>query len=147
MLSAQIDKLRHEADMLRDYGTFVGYGGLTSTDPEMIECADLMCDAADTIWELRESVHRERAEADTLRTQLADVTESMGRVEERCAKLREMAEKTWKAAEMLCQAWSGPCHADGASIKPPCPLDERDELCVYGQIQRDMRELGIEVDA
>jgi len=89
MLSAQIDKLRHEADMLRDHGTFIGYGGLTSTDPEMIECADLMCDAADTIWELRESVHRERAEADTLRTQLADVTESMGRVEERCAKLRE----------------------------------------------------------
>lgn len=62
------------------------------------------------------------------------------------ARLREMAEKAWKAAEMLCQAWNGPCHADGASIKPPCPLDERDELCVYGQIQRDLRELRIEVD-
>jgi len=126
MLSAQIDKLRHEADMLRDHGTFIGYGGLTNTDPEMIECADLMCDAADTIWQLRDDLQRTNAEND---------------------RLREMAEKTWKAAEMLCQAWSGPCHADGASIKPPCPLDERDELCVYGQIQRDMRELGIEVDA
>lgn len=62
------------------------------------------------------------------------------------AKLRELAEKAWKAAEMLCQAWDGPCHADGVSIKPPCPLDERDELCVYGLIQRDLRDLGVEVD-
>ena len=62
------------------------------------------------------------------------------------ARLRELAEKAWKAAEMLCQAWEGPCHADGVSIKPPCPLNERDELCVYGLIQRDLRELGIEVE-
>lgn len=61
-------------------------------------------------------------------------------------ELRELAEKAWKAAEMLCQAWEGPCHADGVSIKPPCPLNERDELCVYGLIQRDLRELGVEVD-
>ena len=53
MLSAQIGKLRHESDILRDHGTFIGYGGLTSTDHEMIECADLMCEAADTITELR----------------------------------------------------------------------------------------------
>jgi len=62
------------------------------------------------------------------------------------ARLRELAEKAWKAAEMLCQAWDGPCHADGVSIKPPCPLDERDELCVYGLIQRDLRDLGVEVE-
>lgn len=62
------------------------------------------------------------------------------------AKLRELAEKAWKVAEMLCQAWDGPCHDDGVSIKPPCPMDERDELCVYGLIQRDLRELGIGVD-
>ena len=62
------------------------------------------------------------------------------------AKLRELAEKAWKAAEMLCQAWEGPCHADGVSIMPPCPMDERDELCVYGLIQRDLRDLGVEVD-
>jgi hypothetical protein len=37
------------------------------------------------------------------------------------------------------------CHADGVSIKPPCPLNERDELCVYGLIQRDLREMGVEV--
>ena len=62
------------------------------------------------------------------------------------AKLRELAERAWKAAEMFCQAWDGPCHADGVSIMPPCPMDERDELCVYGLIQRDLRELGVEVD-
>lgn len=61
MLSAQIDRLRHEADILRDHGTFIGYGGLTSTDPEMIECADLMSDAADTIWQLRDDLQRTNA--------------------------------------------------------------------------------------
>lgn len=89
------------------------------------EVASIMRYAAYTIWQLRDDL--QRANADN-------------------ARLREMAEKAWKAAEMLCQAWDGPCHADGVSIKPPCPLDERDELCVYGLIQRDLRELGVEVD-
>ena len=132
------------------------------------EVASIMRYAADPIRQLRDDLQRtnavlqdvehdesvawdrvRKAEAEnaTLRQQLADVTESMGRVDERCAKLRELAEKAWKVAEMLCQAWDGPCHADGVSIKPPCPLDERDELCVYGLIQRDLRELGVEVDA
>lgn len=60
-------------------------------------------------------------------------------------KLRELAEKAWKAAEMLCRAWDGPCRADGVSIMQPCPMGERDELCVFGLIQRDLRELGVEV--
>lgn len=61
-------------------------------------------------------------------------------------RLRELAEKAWKAAEMLCQAFEGPCRDDGTTIYKPCPLGERDELCVYGWIQRDLRELGVEVD-
>ena len=89
------------------------------------EVASIMRYAADTIWQLRDDLQRTNAEN---------------------ASLRELAEKTWKVAEKLCQAWDGPCHADGASIKPPCPLDERDELCVYGQLQRDLRELGVEVE-
>lgn len=101
----------------------------------------------DELYGLHCDIGRLEVENAVLRQQLADVTESMGRVEERCAKLRKQAEKAWKAAEMLCQAWEGPCHADGVSIKPPCPLDERDELCVYGLIQRDLRDLGVEVDA
>ena len=35
------------------------------------------------------------AEIDELRQQLADATESMGRVEERCAKLRELVRDAW----------------------------------------------------
>ena len=75
-------------------------------------------------------------------SRMADVAESL---EAENSKLRELAEKAWKAAEMLCQAWDGPCRADGVSIMTPCPMNERDELCVYGLIQRDLRELGVEV--
>lgn len=62
------------------------------------------------------------------------------------ARLRELAERAWKAAEMLCQAFDGPCRDDGVTAYKPCPMGERDEECVYGQIQRDLRELGVEVE-
>ena len=81
MISAQCDELRQMAESV----------GLA-----MPQVATLMMEAADTIWELRGSVHREQAENVTLRQQLADVTESMGRVEERCAKLRELVRAAWK---------------------------------------------------
>ena len=61
------------------------------------------------------------------------------------AKLRELAEKAWKAAERLCQAFDGPCRDDGVTTYKPCPMGERDEECVYGLLQRDLRELGVEV--
>lgn len=101
--------------------------------------------SAQAVKELRNKTDMPMGEcADMLRCLCRDMELERLLVEN--ARLRELAEKAWKAAEMLCQAWNGPCHADGASIKPPCPLDERDELCVYGRIQRDLRELGIEVD-
>ena len=56
------------------------------------------------------------------------------------AKLREVAGKTWKLAERLCHAIEGPCQGEGS-----CPLGERDEECVYGLIQFELRELGVEV--
>lgn len=62
------------------------------------------------------------------------------------AKLRELAERAWNTAEMLCQAFDGPCRSDGVTIAKPCPMGERDEECVYGQIQRELRNLGIEVN-
>jgi hypothetical protein len=62
------------------------------------------------------------------------------------AKLRELAERAWKTAERLCHAFDGPCRADGVSIYEPCPMGERDEECVYGQLQRELRECGVEVD-
>ena len=56
MLSAQCDELRERAATLRQGRWSDG-----------ADDARLMEDAADTIWELRDSVHRERAEADKLR--------------------------------------------------------------------------------
>jgi len=60
------------------------------------------------------------------------------------AKLRELAERAWKTAERLCQAFDGPCRDDGVTIAKPCPMGERDEECVYGQLQRELRELGVD---
>ena len=57
MLSAQCDELRQMAESV----------GLA-----MPQAATLMMEAADTIWELRGSVHRERAEADRLRELVRD---------------------------------------------------------------------------
>lgn len=70
---------------------------------------------------------------------LADATSAENK------KLRELVERAWKTAERLCQAFDGPCKDDGVTIYKPCPLGERDEECVYGQLQRDIAELGIEV--
>ena len=137
MLSAQCDELRAMA---------------ASVGLEVPQAATLMMDAADTIWELRESVHKERAEADRLRTQLADVTVSMGRVEERCAKfrdenakLRELVRDVNKDAHMLCEAWEGSCskEAEGMSLHAVCPIGDTNELCVFGKLADRMRELGV----
>lgn len=60
-------------------------------------------------------------------------------------RLRELAERAWKTAERLCQAFDGPCRIDDVTAYKPCPMGERDEECVYGQLQVELRELGIEV--
>ena len=69
----------------------------------------------------------------------------VGQLEAENAKLRELVERAWKTAERLCQAFEGPCRDDGVTIYKPCPMGERDEECVYGQLQRELRELGVEV--
>lgn len=74
------------------------------------------------------------AENAALRQQLADVTESMGRVEERCAKLRELVGRMAKALRV----GSGWCNRDCAD-EFGCDL--------HGcPIEASMRDLGIEVD-
>lgn len=62
--------------------------------------------------------------------------------------LRELAVRAYKTARMMCEAWDGPCqsNSDVPSWRVPCPTDERDEQCVFGQLERDMRELGVEVE-
>ena len=65
-----------------------------------------------------------------LRTQLADVTESMGRVEGRCAKLRKLA----------ADAWCYINHPADSSWTHMRRKEARDSL------SDRMRELGMEVD-
>ncbi len=77
-----------------------------------------------------------------LSTQLTDVTESMGRVEERCAKLREyvtaVANDTY-ATEMF--------DCGGCRFFEQCYNDESKEHEGFGcQWRLWARELGIEVD-
>lgn len=80
-----------------------------------------------------------------LRSCLTDADENARLIMGENAKLRELAERAWKTAERLCQAFDGPCRDDGVTIYKPCPMGERDEECVYGQLQRELRELGVEV--
>lgn len=64
----------------------------------MPQAATLMMEAADAIWELRCSVHRERAEADKLREQgerLFDKTLELGTEN---AKLRELVRDMYEMA-------------------------------------------------
>lgn len=123
-----MSKLSAQCDELRSMSESVGLA--------MPQAATLMMEAADTIWELRGSVHRERAEADRLRTQLADVTESMGRVEERFTKLRELAGELWTYAEqeLLCD--------ENCPYGDTCDWMEPAVVCVF---KRRMRELGIKM--
>ena len=87
-----------------------------------------------------------KAENARLRSCLSDDAETARMIMAENAKLRELAERAWKSAERLCQAFDGPCSDDGVTIAKPCPMGERDEECVYGQLQRELREHGVEVD-
>lgn len=79
--------------------------------------------------------------SDAIYETVCEFDEEVAQLKAENAKLRKLAEKAWKAAEMLCQAFDGPCRDDGVTIAKPCPMGERDEECVYGQLQRDLREL------
>lgn len=137
MLSAQVDELRSMAESV----------GLA-----MPQAATLMMEAADTIWELRGSVHRERAEADRLREQIhwlkkGDILHvltdqeyfnqcererlmqvSIDALDKDNAKLRELARAAWRCIH------TGASCSDCRLIAGGCTL------------QTAMRELGIEVD-
>lgn len=83
---------------------------------------------------------------DAVKRTIAEQHDRIAALEAQNAKLREVAERAWKSAERLCQAFDGPCRDDGVTIAKPCPMGERDEECVYGQLQRELRECGVEVD-
>ena len=82
------------------------------------------------------------AENARLRQQLADVTESMGRIEERCAKLRELCAGLWgvmwACAEQQCPHRHEDCFVVNGNGGGPKGHGE----CWYKQ---RMRELGVEI--
>ena len=74
-----------------------------------------------------------------LRTQLADVTESMGRVEERCAGLRELVMDMWWFTKAACKKYPrlfDPAAQGGQMVRPN----------MIDSFEQRMRELGIEVE-
>ena len=97
------------------------------------ECAEsvhleglLGIDDKETSWLVQwrsEDAADVRAENAKLRTQRADVTESVGRMEERCAKLRELAWDMHECLEDECKR----CHEWG-------------DIC---DLEHEMRELGV----
>ena len=87
------------------------------------------------LCEQNAELHRENAK---LRTQLADVTESMGRVEKRCARLRE-----------LCKRFSDYVSHDrceGCVYKSRCNDGLIDECWQLTEIRKLASELGVVVD-
>lgn len=141
MISAQIDELREKAEELRAHGTFTGFGGLTSTDPLMLKSATLMREAADTIWELRGMVHKERAEADRLREERdhwhVEQVHAYGNWEDAHKRAIELEKQNAKLRELVASVWR--LFAEYGAVSP-CDLPEVDA------VRNDMRELGIEVE-
>ena len=117
MLSAQVDELRSMAESV----------GLA-----VPQAATLMMEAADTILELRGSVHRERAEADRLREQGARLFDKTLELGTENARLRELVRHM-----NICLEHYEP---DGSVGCEHCPLNNDVGNCDYEQ---RMRELGV----
>ena len=95
MLSAQVDKLRERAKELRSLAPDPAVSYLVPSTKEtmalaMRSAASEMEDAADTIWELRGMVHKERAEAKKLRASNEVIAEDHAALCKQNAKLREL---------------------------------------------------------
>lgn len=126
MLSAQCDELRAMAE---------------SVGLEMPQAATLMMEAADTIWELRESVHRERAEADRLREELEAVgiaaySYGRGDLKAENVKLRELVWDLYLCSDETCTDCE---HHDYSGEGFWCKRG-------VGWKRARMRVLGVEVD-
>jgi len=138
-MMADFDK--GECDFLRRHGR--------TPDEVMAENTKLRAER-DHMWALRDTWQENdaklREENERLRSVVSDGADNARELRAENAKLMELAERAWKTAERLCQAFDGPCRADDVTAYKPCPMGERDEECVYGQLQRELRELGVEVD-
>lgn len=114
MISAQIDELRDAANR----------GGLVVGLPEMLR------EAADTIWELRDDLQRANAAVQDAEHDESMAWDRVRKAESENAKLRRLVADMW--------FWHYEGHIDSES-------QERQMLHIDAVIQR-MRELGIEVD-
>ena len=155
MISSLIDELRQMAD-----------GQVTFRDAR-----EVMLEAADTIWQLRDDLQRANAavqdaehdesvawdrvrKAEAENAKLKQELEAVGTaaylygrndLAAENAKLRELVRDMNKAAHMLCEAWEGSCskEAEGMSLHAVCPIGDTSELCVFGKLYDRMRELGV----
>lgn len=73
-----------------------------------------------------------------LRQQLTDVAESMGRIEERCARLRELVRRYVE--------YTSQDRCEGCVCKSRCNDGEVEECWQRTEIRKLARELGVEVD-
>lgn len=76
---------------------------------------------------------------------MTDHTCECQKLREENEELRDLVKRIYKTAQMLCDAWEGPCSSD-YSWQHQCPIREVDAECVYGAMELEMRQLGIEVD-
>ena len=151
MLSAQCDRLRKMAELVEGHGK-VGFGDLIITDPLMVDAAKEMRDAADTIWQLRNDCVELRGQMDNAKHDLsvfsgriAALAGENRKLRDENEKLRELCENLNRAAHMLCEAWEGSCskEAEGMSLHAVCPISDTNELCVFGKLYGQVRELGV----
>lgn len=136
MLSAQCDELRQMAESV----------GLA-----MPQAATLMMEAADTIWELRGSVHRERSEADRLRERITTQKQTIQAYRDESREWREVADhaqaENAKLRELvkalLTCATDGDCDECRLNGATPWHVGKA-QLCdgVWDRV----RELGVEAD-
>ena len=147
MLSAQVDKLSERAKELRSLAPDPAVPYLVPSTKEtmalaMRSAASEMEDAADTIWELRGMVHKERVEADRLREELEAVGTAAylyGRDDLKAEneRLRELVRDYYMFEH-------GDCHS--CRYHDECLKDESFRCIAPMRLADRTRELRIEVD-
>ena len=126
MLQAQCDELRELA----------GDGSMEFVSGPIR--ASVLREAADTIWELRGSVHRERAEADRLREELDRMTEAVEALHS--APLEDQLVQALNDADRLREKAGNLLNAVIAKNNELLDL-----LCENEKLRNQLRELEIEV--
>ena len=143
MISSQCDELREKAKLLRGHVDGLSAPYVIPSTKElmaltMLDSADRMERAADTIWELRCKL-----------AGVVDQSDKIERLKDENTKLRELFEKTYG---YYVSGTLTPCdfckRLDCEGNAPTtCEADEYDpDGIVNNEIERLMRELGIEVE-